>query len=164
MKRILALLIAVMLLAAVIPATSLAVEAANDCGTTYKVYRVHTSGSRLMLRSGPGTGYRIVARLCNGKPLKYIKRSGNWYKVKTFNGYTGWVSRHYVNCGAYADVATHTSGLNYRTGPGTGYRVKGSFAKGTCHLLVSKVNGNWAYVSKHGKCGWSSMNYLEWEY
>ena len=163
MKRILAVLLAVMLLMAVIPATSLAAEEANGC-TTYKVYRVHTSGSHLMLRSGPGTNYRIITRLCYGKPLKYIKCSGSWYKVKTFNGYTGWVSKRYVKRGAYADVATCCSGLNYRTGPGTGYAVKGSWAKGTCRLLATKVCGNWAYVSKHGKHGWSCMDYLDWEY
>ena len=55
-------------------------------------------------------------------------------------------------------------GLNYRTGPGTGYAIKGSFAKGTRNLLVTKVNGNWAYVEKCGKCGWSSMTYLDWNY
>ena len=163
MKRILAVLLAVMLLMAVIPATSLAAEEANSC-TTYKVYRVHTSGSHLMLRSGPGTNYRIVARLRYGKPLKYIKCSGSWYKVRTFDGCTGWVSKRYVKRGAYADVATCCSGLNYRTGPGTGYAVKGSWAKGTCRLLATKVHGNWAYVSKHGKHGWSCMDYLDWDY
>lgn len=163
MKRILAVLLAVMLLMAVIPATSLAAEEANSC-TTYKVYRVHTSGSHLMLRSGPGTNYKIITRLCYGRPLKYIRCSGGWYKVKTFNGYTGWVSKRYVKCGAYADVATCCSGLNYRTGPGTGYAIKGSWAKGTCRLLATKVHGNWAYVSKHGKHGWSCMDYLDWDY
>ena len=89
MKRILAVLLAVMLLMAVVPATSLAAEAANS--STYKVYRVSTYGSNLMLRSGPGTGYRVIASLCNGKPLKYLYRTGNWYKVRTFNGLCGYV-------------------------------------------------------------------------
>ena len=162
MKRILAVLLAVMLLMAVIPATSLAAEAANS--SSYKVYRVSTYGSNLMLRSGPGTEYRVIASLCNGKPLKYLYRTGNWYKVRTFNGLCGYVYKSYVRCGAYADVCTRTSGLNYRTGPGTGYAIKGSWAKGTCNLYVTKVCGNWAYVSKHGRSGWSSMSYLDWAY
>lgn len=163
MKRILAVLLAAMLLVAVIPATSLA-EGEVSNASTYKVYRVHTNGSDLMLRSGPGTGYRIVRRLCYGKPLKYLGCSNGWYKVKTFDGYCGWVSKRWVKSGAYTDVKTRTQGLNYRTGPGTGYAIKGSFPKGTCRLLATKVNGNWAYVSKHGKCGWSSMTYLAWNY
>ena len=163
MKRILAVLLAVMLLVAVIPATSLAESASNGC-STYKVYRVSTNGGNLMLRSGPGTSYRVLASLCNGRPLKYLYSDGNWYKVRTFSGMTGWVSKHYVRCGAYANVNTRTSGLNYRTGPGTGYAIKGSFAKGTRNLYVTKVCGNWAYVSKSGRHGWSSLTYLKWNY
>ena len=162
MKRILAVLLAAMLLMAVIPATSLAANEANS--STYKVYRVHTNGGNLMLRSGPGTGYRVITSLCYGRPLKYISCSGSWYKVRTFNGHCGWVYKRYVKRGAYADVVTRTSGLNYRTGPGTGYAIKGSFAKGTRNLLVTKVHGNWAYVEKCGKRGWSSMTYLDWNY
>ena len=160
MKRVLAVLLAVMLLMAVIPATSMAETASNGC-STYKVYRVSTNGGHLMLRSGPGTSYRVLASLCNGRPLKYLYSDGNWYKVRTFNGMTGWVSRHYVRCGAYANVNTRTSGLNYRTGPGTGYGIKGSFAKGTRNLYVTKVSGNWAYVTANKVTGYVSMTYLK---
>ena len=164
MKRILAVLLAVMLLVAAIPAVSMAEEAtANSCDCDYaKVYRVHTNGGRLYLRTGPGTDYRIITSLSYGKPLKLIRKSGNWYKVKTLGGTTGWVAKKYVKSGAYANVDTVSSGLNYRTGPGTCYAVKGSFPHGTRHLLATKISGNWAYVSKNGKCGWSSMNYLDW--
>ena len=169
MKRILAVLLAVMLLAAAIPAISVAEEAASNGGnesnySSMKLYRVHTNGGRLYLRSGPGTGYRIITSLSYGKPLKYICQSGNWYKVKTLGGTTGWVYKKYVKSGAYADVDTRSSGRNYRTGPGTGYAVKGSFPHGTRHLYATKVSGNWAYVSKNGKCGWSFMDYLDWCY
>ena len=167
MKRILAVLLAVMLLVAVIPATSLAEAADNSYESNYdyyKVYRVHTNGGHLMLRTGPGTGYRVIESMRYGKPLKYLSRSGSWYKVRTFHGTTGWVYSHYVKRGAYCDVCTRTSGLNYRTGPGTGYRVKGSWARGTRDLLATRVSGNWAYVEKHGRSGWSFMDYLEWAY
>ena len=164
MKRILAVLLAVMLLAAVIPTMSLAEEGNVSNYDYYKVYRVHTNGGHLMLRSGPGTNYRVIDSLRYGKPLKYLSCSGGWYKVRTFHGTTGWVSSRYVKRGAYCDVCTRTSGLNYRTGPGTGYGIKGSWARGTRDLLATRVSGNWAYVEKHGRCGWSSMTYLEWSY
>lgn len=166
MKRILAVLLAVMLLVAAIPAVSMAEEAAsNSCDCDYtKVYRVHTYGGRLNLRSGPGTSYRIITSLSYGKPLKLIRKSGSWYKVKTMGGTTGWVARKYVKEGAYCDVDTRTSGLNIRRGPGTCYSIKGSFAHGTRHLLATKISGNWAYVSKHGKHGWCSRTYLDWSY
>ena len=164
MKRILAVLLAVMLLVAAIPAVSMAEEVtSNSCDCDYaKVYRVHTYGGRLNIRSGPGTGYRIITSLSNGKPLKLVRKSGSWYKVRTFGGTTGWVSKKYVKAGAYANVDTQSSVLNIRKGPGTCYGIKGSFAHGTRHLLVTKVSGNWAYVSKNCKSGWCSMNYLDW--
>ena len=164
MKRILAVLLAVMLLVAAIPAVSVAEEvSSNSCDCDYaKVYRVHTNGGRLYLRTGPGTGYRIITSLSNGKPLKLIRKSGSWYKVRTFGGTTGWVSKKYVKAGAYADVDTASTGLNIRKGPGTCYGIKGSFAHGTRHLLATKVSGNWAYVTKNCKSGWCSMNYLDW--
>ena len=165
MKRILAVLLAMMLLVAAIPAISVAEEAANSCDYgSYKVYRVHTYGSNLNLRTGPGTGYGIITSLRNGRPVKLIKKSGNWYKVKTMGGTTGWVSKKYLKAGAYANVDTCCTGLNVRKGPGTGYGIKGSFAHGTRHLLATKVSGNWAYVSKNCLSGWCSMNYLDWCY
>ena len=104
----------------------------------------------------------VITSLSNGKPLKLVRKSGSWYKVRTFGGTTGWVSKKYVKAGAYANVDTQSSGLNIRKGPGTCYGIKGSFAHGTRHLLVTKVSGNWAYVSKNCKSGWCSMNYLDW--
>ena len=163
MKRILAVLLAVMLLAAVIPATSLAAGATPNCSECgYPVYRVHTYGSRLNLRAGAGTSYKVVASLCYGKPVKVLKKAGAWYKVQTFNGVTGWASKKYLKEGAYANVNTKSTGLNYRKGPGTCYSIKGTFAKGTKRLLVTKVSGNWAYVTKCGKTGWCCRDYLKW--
>ena len=150
MKRVLAVLLAVMLLVAAIPAVSVAEEVtSNYCDCDYtRVYRVHTNGGRLYMRKGPGTGYRIITSLSNGKPLKLIRKSG----------------RKYVREGAYANVCTQSSGLNYRKGPGTCYAIKGSFPHGTRHLLATKVSGNWAYVTKNCKSGWCSMTYLDWCY
>ncbi len=164
MKKILAVLLAVMLLVAAIPAVSMAEEVvSNSCDDDYaRVYRVHTNGGRLYMRTGPGTGYRIITSLSNGKPLKLIRKSGSWYKVKTFGGTTGWVAKRYVREGAYANVCTRSSGLNIRKGPGTCYAIKGSFPHGTRHLLATKVSGNWAYVTKNCKSGWCSMTYLDW--
>ena len=90
MKRVLAVLLAVMLLVAAIPAVSVAEEVtSNYCDCDYtRVYRVHTNSGRLYMRTGPGTDYRIITSLSNGKPLKLIRKSGRWYKVKTFGGPT----------------------------------------------------------------------------
>jgi uncharacterized protein YgiM (DUF1202 family) len=49
---------------------------------------------KLNLRSGPGTGYKIVGVLLQGNPLKILGRSADksWLQVKTNAGQQGWCS------------------------------------------------------------------------
>ena len=53
-----------------------------------------------------------------------------------------------------AYVATQTSGLNLRQGPGTGYSVVRSFPRGT-QVEIYATQGAWAYVSVGGYTGYS---------
>ena len=167
MKRILAVLLAVMLLIAVVPATSLA-EGAVSNGDTY-VYHVQTRGSTLYLRRAAGTGSAIISSLSNGTALvkassKTVRKNGyKWINVKTMGGLKGWVAETYVKSNARADVVTQSSGLNVRSGRGTNYRIYYSIPHGTHGITVYKINGNWAYVSWNGRQkGWASRSYLRW--
>ena len=163
MKRILAVLLMVMLFVAAMPATSLAAGAVSNGDTT--MYHVGTQRDDLMLRSGPGTNYAILARL--GKNMALIKLSGDsngWCRVKTVNGMSGYASSKYVKKNAYADVDTQRDGLNVRSSRNASNKknIKGSIPHGTRHVTVTKINGNWAYV-KWGKLqGWASLSYLKW--
>ena len=160
MKRILAVLLMVMLFVAVMPATSLA---ASKGDTT--MYHVGTQRDELMLRTGPGTTYTVLAKL--GKNMALIKLSGDedgWCRVKTMNGMSGYAYSDYVKRDAYADVDTKRDGLNVRSSRNASSKknIKGSIPHGTRHVTVTKINGNWAYV-KWGKLqGWSSLSYLKW--
>jgi len=167
MKRILAILLAVMLLVAVMPATSLAAGIAGNGET--KVYHVQTRGNVLHLRASAGTGSKIVARLANGTALvkvssKTVRKNGYiWINVKTMKGQKGWVASSYVKDNAHADVKTQKSGLNVRKGRGDSYKVLYSIPHGTKGVTVYKTNGNWAYVNWKSKGkGWASLSYLEW--
>ncbi|MGQ4646165.1 peptidoglycan-binding protein [Lyngbya aestuarii] len=56
-------------------------------------YRVATHGSNLRIRSGPGTGYRVIGSLYNGSRVSLSGRySGGWSQLS--NG--GWVSGTYI--------------------------------------------------------------------
>jgi len=167
MKRILAVLLAVLLLIAVVPATSLA-EGASSNGDT-SVYHVQTRGNVLHLRSAAGMNSPIISSLTNGTALvkissKRISKDGyKWINVKTMSGLRGWVADAYVKSNARADVATQTSGLNVRSGRGMNYRIYYSIPHGTRGVTVYKINGNWAYVSWRGRQkGWASLGYLRW--
>ena len=58
-----------------------------------------------------------------------------------------------------AYVATQTSGLNLRQGPGTGYSVVRSFPRGT-QVEIYATQGAWAYVSVGGYTGYMNNSYL----
>lgn len=158
MKKTLAILLVVMLLAAIMPASSLA---ASYSKTT--VYRVKAS-SGLKVRAGAGTKYKAKATLSNGTAFTVTKTSGSWYKIKVLKtGVTGWVAKKYTTKNAYARITTVNQGLNVRTGPAEKkYAIKGSIPKGTKNVLVKYISGNWAYV-KYGKLeGWASRTFLKW--
>ena len=63
-----------------------------------------------------------------------------------------------------ARVATMDTGLNLRTGPGTGYQKIGMLRKGAVVEVLNKVEDEagdcWAYVSFGGQAGYASMEYL----
>ena len=93
--------------------------------------------SNLNYRSGPGTNYKKKGTYKSGTAVYFSKFKGNWAKLT--NGY--WISRSYVKY-----VAKTTASLNYRSGPGTKYKKKGTYSKGNLITVVSVRNG-WARLS-----------------
>lgn len=157
MKRIIAILLLVMLLAVAVPATSLAAGAVSNGDT--KVY--HVTASALHLRAKPNDRSAIYATLPYGTALLYKGRSGSWYKVRTTNGLTGYVFRKYTGNYGKANVNTRQSGLNVRKTPNG--RVMYSIPHGTKGVIVYALNGNWGKVNYRGKgYGYASLAYLKW--
>ncbi|OXM13871.1 N-acetylmuramoyl-L-alanine amidase [Paenibacillus herberti] len=54
------------------------------------------SGSGVRLRSGPGAGYAVIGSVSTGDLVKRLKKQGNWSRVTTESGQTGWMSSQYV--------------------------------------------------------------------
>ena len=70
MKRIVSVALVLLLLAAIVPASSMAAGAVSN--GTRKVYHVHTYGGTLNLRRGPGKGYGQITSIVNGTPVNTI--------------------------------------------------------------------------------------------
>ena len=161
MKRILAILLAVMLFVAVMPVTSLA-EGAVSNSSDKKVYHVATQKDDLRLRAQPNDSSYIKARLPKGTALIYqSKANSKWYKVKTPNGLEGYVFKSYLGDYGKADVATKKDPLHVRKSPGNG-KVLTSIPHGTKGVTIYAVNGTWAKVKWNGKTGYASTGYLQW--
>lgn len=127
----------------------------SSSGSTQKVY--HVTSSTLNVRSGAGTGYSTKAVLSKNRAFKVTGSSGNWFKIQTFNGITGWVSKNYSASGATGTVTAGS--LNMRASASTSGKIVRSLGKGA-KVTVTAVTGNWAKVTYSGSSGYVSLNHL----
>ena len=130
-------------------------SSSSSSGSGQKVY--HVSSASLNMRYGAGTGYGVKATLYRGCAFRVLESSGNWYRISTFSGVTGWVSKSYVSSGATATVKAGS--LNMRASASTSGKVIKSLGYGA-KVTVSRVIGNWARVTSGGQTGYVSLNYL----
>lgn len=102
----------------------------------------------LNYRTGPSTGYAVKGTLKKNKVVAIIRESSGWGQMT--NGY--WVKLSYTSkvtkypktvstAGTSSYKVKTTTALNYRTGPGTGYKAKGTYKKGTTVTIKSSKNG-----------------------
>jgi cell wall-associated NlpC family hydrolase len=139
-------------------------------------------GSRLNVRSGPGTNYGIVGKANNGEVLQLLELSNGWYKVKLSNGTVGWVTSQYIvktnesvgsgsNSGDKGNSgSTNVQGkkgkirsgirLNVRSGAGTGYSVVGKLNGGDVVQLLELKSGWYKVKMQNGTTGWVSGDYV----
>ena len=92
--------------------------------------------------------------------------SGNWYRVKTPDGRTGYMYGDYLKLGASgsstanAHVTSHNGyGVRMRKGPGTGYRVIRTYAVGT-PVTILESGTYWSRISINGTIGYMMSQFL----
>jgi uncharacterized protein YraI len=136
--------------------------------------RVNANGVRL--RSGPGTGYRILASLAAGTIVRSCEPAGTangyqWTKcmVET-TGIWGYVASHLLSPlempQPAGDVRVKAGPLRVRRSPGLSGTVLGSVATGTWGSTTTEMPRDadgyvWVYVIfTTGLRGWVAANYL----
>jgi hypothetical protein len=89
------------------PLAAAALPAVAAATTTTPVATVKTGQGRLNIRSGPGTGYLVVAKANDGDTYPVLGHSaaGDWLELQLNGGETGWASA------AYLEVDGDVSGL-----------------------------------------------------
>lgn len=122
------------------------------------------SGNDINMRSGPGTNYQVLWTLGQGFPMEVLKRSGDWYRVRDFEGAIGWVHRSVVGKTPHMIVKTNKNSkkqINLRSGPGTNSRVVAKAHYGVVLKTLEQKKG-WVKVQhEQGVTGWVSRN-LVW--
>ncbi len=127
-----------------------------------KAGTVKISSGYLNVRSSASTGAAKVASLKKGSHVTLISQSGSWWKVEYAKGKYGFCHSDYITpvSGSPVTVATSSSGLNVRSGPGTNYSKTASLAKGETVIRLS-TSGSWSKVLYNGtKLGYVSSQYL----
>ena len=104
------------------------------------------------IRSGPGTNHNVLWKVEQFFPLLVIKKSGEWYQFKDFEGDRGWVHNSLV--GKVSAVITRNDNCNIRSGPGTSHAVLFTVEKGIPFKVLNR-KGSWIHI-KHsdGDKGW----------
>ncbi|WP_457573603.1 SH3 domain-containing protein [Desulfolithobacter sp.] len=131
--------------------------------TTAMAEMVAISGNNVNMRSGPGTKYRVLWVLGEGFPLKVLKRSGSWLRVKDFEGTIGWVNKKLVSRTPHMIVKVHKNSkkrINVRSGPSTKYRIVAKAYYGVVFKTLERKNG-WVRVEHpKGVTGWIKRSLL----
>ena len=130
------------------------------------------TGSEVNLRTGPGSGYRVIDTLPRNTEVEVVDRSNSsWYLVDYF-GDRGFMSSAYLNvCENEQDwggVQTSDSGainamyVRFRSGPGSGYSVLGEYNRGKPVSIVGEVDA-WIACIIDGVQGYVYSDYVSWD-
>lgn len=125
----------------------------NVTTSTYTRY-VSTNSKNLNVRSGAGTGYRVIGSLKKGTAVTVAESNGSWSRITS--PVSGWVSNSYLSSYTGSSVsAEYTIGkykvtnvsrnsvLCVRTGPSTKYSKKTYIQLSVNARSQNKANGNY---------------------
>lgn len=115
------------------------------------------------LRSGPGEKYEIQYEYGKGFPLLILASKGSWYKVKDFEGDTGWVYEPLVHTTGHLIVKANKNSkkkINIRFKPTTESKVIAEAYYGVVFKTLLQKNG-WAKIEhESGTVGWVKRSLL----
>ena len=97
---------------------------------------------------------------------KSTKASGRWYLV-SYSGKQGYIRSDLVDITSYANISAKTTAkVNYRTGPSSSMKKKGSLKRGASLVVLSEAklkssSAKWYRVKISGKAYYISAKYVK---
>ena len=157
MKRILAMLLALVLLLGVMPAPK---AQAGPATATVK-------GGWLRLRDGASFDAETIASYYTGTRVTVLGTSGAWYHVTAPDGLTGYMYGSYLtvgSSGASENITAYVTsrngkGVRLRSGPSTAYGVIGLYSVGT-QLTILSSGTYWHYVKIGSQRGYMMAEFV----
>jgi SH3-like domain-containing protein len=122
------------------------------CEIAQAEQRVSVSVPEAKIRSGAGNNFDVLWKSEKYFPFSVIKKNGEWYQVKDFQGDEGWV--HQSQVGNAASVITTKDKNSLRSEPKPDAKVLFSVGLGI-PFKVLKRNNKWILVEHaDGDKGW----------
>ncbi|HYH13393.1 MAG TPA: SH3 domain-containing protein, partial [Thermomicrobiales bacterium] len=145
-----------------------------------------TTTANLNLRSGPGGDYGVIGVIPSGASIELRGESQGGYYPVSYNGTTGWAHSDWINVGTSAPaptpdpeptpapggngsvdvgdsvtgLATTSTNLNMRSGPGMDYAVRTVIPNGSAVELRGDPQNGFHPVSYNGTTGWVHGDWL----
>jgi SH3-like domain-containing protein len=122
------------------------------CGAAQAEQRVSVSVPEAKIRSGSGNNFEVLWKSEKYFPLAVIKKIGDWYQVKDYEGDQGWVHQSLV--GNTPSVITIKDKCNLRSEPKPDASVLFSVGPGIPFKVLKRIN-KWILVEHaDGDKGW----------
>lgn len=132
----------------------------------------------LLLRSDPGTGGDVLARMHGGEYVAIIDGPSNngWYFID-YAGIQGWAHGGYLSVGgapgwdrpadagiggSVGTVWVATNALNVRAAPSTDATVLGTVGQGSSLEIIGDASGGFYPVAYGWDTGWVAAEFLSW--
>ena len=139
--------------------------------------RYRVTATRLNVREGPGTTFRIVGSVSQNEIVFVIGSNpdGTWKNIRRSDGLIGWVSSRYITpaplppppppppTGEVGDWYRVTATrLNVRENPNTAARILGTIPQNeVVQSLSTNADQSWVQIRKvDGLMGWASAQFL----
>ena len=132
-------------------------------------YVTSYNGYGVRLRTGPGTGYRIIRTYAVGTPVTVLERGTYWSRI-SIGGTVGYMMSQFLHFGSdypddgnvlcYATIwSSNGYGVRLRTGPSKSYSKIGVYSVGT-KVAVLQKGAVWDRIRVGSRVGWMMNEFL----
>ena len=132
-------------------------------------YVTSYNGYGVRLRTGPGTGYRIIRTYAVGTPVTVLERGTHWSRI-SIGGTVGYMMSQFLHFGSdypddgnvlcYATIwSSNGYGVRLRTGPSKSYSKIGVYSVGT-KVAVLQKGAVWDRIRVGSRVGWMMNEFL----
>jgi SH3-like domain-containing protein len=122
--------------------------------------RMAISKTKANIRSGPGITYDILWQVEKYYPIEVVRKVGEWYFFKDFEGDTGWIKNTIIDR-TKTVITSQGNQVNVRSGPGIQYNKVFMVERGVPFKVLDQ-QGNWIKIEHaDGDKGWIYKN-LVW--